>query len=115
MFEQSSSRPSAHENEDDESRGQPDRARVARARVSEHGEHPDHEGQRRTDESRDREPVPANGHVRAREVRPREIGLADPQPDDGELGSSECNEDAERVEAREERGVAVGAELGDAG
>ena len=59
-----------------------------------------------------REPVPANGHVRAREVRPREIGLAHAQPNDGELGRRERDEDAERVEAREERGVAVGAELG---
>ncbi len=46
-----------------------------------------------------------------RAIRAREIGLAHPETNDGELGSGEGDEDAERVEAREEGRVAAGRKL----
>ena len=109
VFEQTPRRAAADDDEHDEASAQPDRAGVARAGMGEHGEHPDREGERRADERRDREPSPRTVTFGRRAVRPREVGLANPQPDDGELGGGERDEDAERVQAREECGVAVAA------
>ena len=112
LEEATPSRP-ADGNEDGEPREEPDRACVAGARVREHREHEDRRGERSPDERGHRKPVTAEQHVRPRAVRTREVGLPHPQTNDGELGRGEGDEDAERVETREEGRVPAGCKLGE--
>ena len=57
--------------------------------------------------------MPPDRHVRPREVRALEIWLTHAEPHHGQLRRRERDEDAERVEAGEERRVTVGDELGE--
>ena len=54
----------------------------------------------------------ANAHIGTRPERPCQVRLANAQADDGELRRGEGEQDAEGVRARQERGIAVGGDLG---
>jgi hypothetical protein len=102
----------ANHDEDPEPDREPDCPDIAGARVSREREDPDCERQGRADEGRQRKPRLADANVGPRAERPFQIRLADAQPDHGELSRGERDEDAERVDAGEERGIPVRAELG---
>ena len=55
----------------------------------------------------------ANRHVGPRDERPLELRLAHAQADDRELRGSERDQDAEGVEAREERRIPICDHLGE--
>ena len=70
-------------------------------------------GQRRSDEGCERERVTANRTLgRARNGRSRS-GSRIAEPDHRELRRGERDEDSERVEAGEKRGIAAGGDLGE--
>ena len=85
-----------HEDVEDEPDREPRRAGVAGARVRDEGER----ARRRA-----RAATPIDGAASGRAERAREVGLGQAQPQHGELGGREREQDAEGVEAREEDDV----------